>query len=127
MAEIEVKNLKEAQEKIDELLKLDPSTNRPSTEEIEVAAKEFVDAAYAFSTKLFEIGTENDYKIYLDTIFPDSKINQIMFHKTTAKKFDEFKLKKKSPSLGNFFFFFILFNFLLAKRGIKQIDLLNFL
>jgi hypothetical protein len=64
MAELEVKNLKEAQEKLDELLKLDPSMNRPSESEIEAAHKEFEEAAKAFSVKLFEIGSEENFGRY---------------------------------------------------------------
>jgi len=61
MAEIEVKNIKEAHAKLDELLKIDPSTNKPSEEEIEVSHKEFEAAAQKFSSTNFELGEEKEF------------------------------------------------------------------
>ena len=52
--------------------------------------------------ELSQIGTEEQYSAYLDTIFPSSKINQIMYHKTSAEKFDEFKVSR----LGGVYFSF---------------------
>jgi len=56
MEEIELKNIKEAQEKLAELSK-DGSINKPSDKEVKKAAKEFKKAKDAFETKKFEIGT----------------------------------------------------------------------
>lgn len=58
---IEVKNVQEAQEKLAEIAK-DSSINKPSEEECEVAGKEFDDAAKVFNGKIFEIGTEKEFK-----------------------------------------------------------------
>ena len=52
--------------------------------------------------ELSQIGTEEQYSAYLDTIFSSSKINQIMYHKTSAEKFDEFKVSR----LGGVYFSF---------------------
>jgi hypothetical protein len=53
--------------------------------------------------ELLEIGTEEDYKEYLDTVFPDSKIKQVMFHKTGAEKFDEFRLSYLGGAYFSFY------------------------
>ena len=54
-------------------------------------------------SQLLDIGTEEDYKEYLETVFPDSKIKQIMFHKTSAKKFDEFRLSYLGAAYFSFY------------------------
>ncbi len=53
--------------------------------------------------ELLEIGTEEDYKEYLDTVFPDSKIKQVMFHKTGAEKFDEFRMSYLGGAYFSFY------------------------
>jgi hypothetical protein len=52
---------------------------------------------------LREIGTDQDYLEYLETIFPESKIKQIMFHKTNAEKFEEFKLSYLGGAYFSFY------------------------
>ncbi len=56
MAEIELKNIEEAQRKLAELRK-DGSINKPSDKEVKNAAKEFKKAKDAFENKKFVIGT----------------------------------------------------------------------
>jgi hypothetical protein len=61
---IEVKDIKEAQEKIAELQK-DSSVNKPTEDEINEAVKIFNEQAADFNSKLFEIGTpEKAEEIY---------------------------------------------------------------
>lgn len=57
--EIEVKNLQEAQEKLQELQK-DGSINKPTEGEINLATKEFNDKAAEFNAKRFNIGTPEE-------------------------------------------------------------------
>jgi hypothetical protein len=68
---------------------------------MEISKKELQEN-YNNLPELSQIGTEEQYSAYLDTIFPSSKINQIMYHKTSAEKFDEFKVSR----LGGVYFSF---------------------
>jgi hypothetical protein len=52
---------------------------------------------------LREIGTDQDYLEYLETVFPESRIKQVMFHKTSAKKFDEFRLSYLGGAYFSFY------------------------
>jgi len=62
--EIEVKDLKEAQEKIEELRK-DSSINKPTEKEINEATKIFNEQAKKFNETKFEIGKPEDFdKVY---------------------------------------------------------------
>ena len=55
------------------------------------------------TSELSKLGTIEEYTQYLDNIFPDSKIKDLMYHQTSAKKFDAFK---ESPMGANYFSFF---------------------
>lgn len=56
MAEIEVKNMEEAQRKLEELKASGEVKNKPTEEETKVAIKDFEDTSKAFNDKKFEIG-----------------------------------------------------------------------
>jgi hypothetical protein len=60
MAEIEVKSIEEAQEKLEELKASGEVLNKPSEEETAAAIKEFEEAGKAFNEKRFEIGTPDE-------------------------------------------------------------------
>lgn len=64
---VEVKDLKEAQEKIEELSK-DSSLNKPTEEEINEATKMFNEQAAQFNGKRFEIGSVEDADKFLDFV-----------------------------------------------------------
>lgn len=63
--EIEVKDIIEAQEKINQMRK-DSSINKPSEKEINDATSLFNDAAAKFNSKKFKIGKPEDGDIYLN-------------------------------------------------------------
>ena len=56
--------------------------------------------------ELAEIGTKEKYSEYLESIFPESKIKDIVYHQTTSKEFDatDWKLSR----LGGAYFNFII-------------------
>lgn len=60
-----------------------------STESI----KEGVDFVFEQNPELAKIGNEQQYSQYLETIFPDSKVKDIVYHDTNVK-FDKFQSKK---------------------------------
>lgn len=52
--------------------------------------KEGVDFAFEHNSELTQIGTKEQYSEYLDTIFPDSAVKDIVYH-ASPNKFLEFK------------------------------------
>jgi hypothetical protein len=50
------------------------------------------------SSELSKIGTEEQYSQYLDTVFPDSKLKEIVYH-ATSEVFEEFKVGEYSQSI----------------------------
>ena len=52
--------------------------------------KEGVDFIFEQNPELIQIGTKEQYSEYLDTIFPDSKVKDIVYH-ASHNKFSEFK------------------------------------
>ncbi len=66
-----------------------------SENNLEKPIKEGVDFVFEQHPELASIGTKEQYSKYLDTIFPDSKVRNIVYH-TSANKFQEFK--DPSPS-----------------------------
>lgn len=54
---------------------------------------EAIDGVFKDSPKLASIGTKTQYMQYLSTIFPDSKVKDIVYHATTAD-FDRFDKSK---------------------------------
>ena len=64
--------------------------------------KEGVDFVFEQNPELSAIGTKEQYSKYLETIFPDSKFRDIVYHGTNAKeKFDNFDLSKKRTGTRN--------------------------
>lgn len=53
--------------------------------------KEGVDFVFEQNPELEQIGTKEQYSNYLDTIFPESKVNNIVYHGTTNNEFINFK------------------------------------
>ena len=66
----------------------------------EIKVKEGVDFIFEQNPELEKIGTKEQYSEYLDTIFPESKIKDIVWHGST-QKFKNFDLENHSSS-GNF-------------------------
>ncbi len=64
--------------------------------------KEGVDFVFEQNPEIAQIGTKEQYSEYLDTIFPDSKIKDIVYH-TSPNKFHEFK-DPKSSGLSHIWF-----------------------
>lgn len=56
--------------------------------------KENIDFVFNQNTDLVNIGTKEQYLEYLNTIFPDSKIKDIVYHGTNSQfdKFDKSKI-----------------------------------
>ncbi|HBA36657.1 TPA: hypothetical protein DCZ15_02160 [Candidatus Falkowbacteria bacterium] len=52
--------------------------------------KEGVDFAFEQNPELAEIGTKEQYSEYLDTIFPDSKVRDIVYH-ASSNKIEKFR------------------------------------
>jgi hypothetical protein len=71
------------------------SRSEPTGESLqpqEVETKEGVSELFKSNPKLASIGTEQQYSQYLDTIFPDSKVKNIVYH-GTDNNFDVFEDK----------------------------------
>ena len=66
----------------------------------EIKVKEGVDFIFEQNPELEKIGTKEQYSEYLDTIFPESKIKDIVWH-GSPRKFENFDLENHSSS-GNF-------------------------
>ncbi len=62
--------------------------------------KEGVDFVFEQNPEIAKIGTKEQYSLYLDTVFPDSKVKDIMWHGSSSK-FENFDLENYSSS-GNF-------------------------
>jgi len=57
-------------------------------ENIEQGVKEGVEELFNTNPELSTIGTQEQYSQYLDTIFPDSKVKDIVYHGTKGEKFN---------------------------------------
>ena len=74
--------------------------------------KEGVNEIFKEYSELAKIGTEQQYSQYLDTIFPDSKVKDIVYHGITSRikeKFDKFSkefIKSGQGRYGENGFFF---------------------
>lgn len=71
--------------------------------------KEGLDFVFEQHTELAEIGTKEKYSEYLDNIFPDSKMKNIVYH-GTAREFEKFDLvgvnDNNHPLISQLGFFF---------------------
>ena len=63
--------------------------------------KEGVDFVFEQNPELAEIGTTEEYSKYLDTIFPDSKVKDIVYHNTK----EQFETFDKSKLISDGFYF----------------------
>ncbi len=69
--------------------------------------KEGVDFVFEQNPELFQIGTKEQYSEYLNTVFSESKLKNILFH-ATRENFDEFDrsyISKGNLSFGEGFYF----------------------
>ena len=84
----------------------DLEESKPSQQTSEV--KEGVSEVFAENSELSEIGNEKQYSEYLDTIFPDSKVKDIVYH-ISKSKFEEFDKRFQTDGmdvkLGEGFYF----------------------
>ncbi|OGI65921.1 hypothetical protein A2914_01345 [Candidatus Nomurabacteria bacterium RIFCSPLOWO2_01_FULL_41_21] len=69
---------------------------------LENKVKEGVDFVFEQNPELAQIGTKEQYSEYLDTIFPESKIKDIVYH-ASPNKFPEFK-NPNSSGLSHIWF-----------------------
>jgi hypothetical protein len=59
----------------------------------DIAVKKGVDFVYEQNPELINIGSKEQYSRYLDTIFPDSKVRDIVYHGSqNIEKFDNFNI-----------------------------------
>lgn len=63
----------------------------------EVKIKEGVDFVFEQNPELSKVGTKEQYSEYLDTIFPESKVKDIVYH-TTNENFDVFNHNRVNPN-----------------------------
>jgi hypothetical protein len=63
------------------------------------------DVKYIFqeNPELSEIGTKTQYYKYLKTIFPESKVKDIVYHGTNSKEIEDFKMSPGSYGKGAYF------------------------
>ncbi len=83
----------------------------------ELAFKEGLDFLFEQNPELANIGTKEQYAKYLETIFPESKIRDIVYH-GTQNNFDQFDESKISENSGNFGFYGKGFYFTPDQRSI---------
>ena len=81
--------------------------------EKEPKIKEGVDFVFEQNPELTQIGTKEQYSEYLDTIFPESKIKDIVYHRA-GEKFDVFDKSKTKETNGNRFYFSPI------KKGVRR-------
>jgi hypothetical protein len=92
----------------------------------EVKIKEGVDFVFEQNHELKQIGTKEQYSEYLDTVFPDSKVKDIVYH-GSASTFDEFDntskdIKSKAYGTPDNVVFFTT-NYNVAKQYFENIPL----
>lgn len=73
-----------------------PNENLPSAEEVEEKSKEGLDKVFELNPELAEIGSMDDYAMYLTTIFPESQFDDILF---SSSKEDVYGSNYLTPDL----------------------------
>lgn len=63
--------------------------------------KEGVDFVFEQNPELADIGTPEQYSAYLNTIFPDSQVKDIVYHGTKSQKFNYFNTEYSGTGSGN--------------------------
>ena len=71
------------------LQRMESKENKVETPEI----KEGVDFAFEQNSALEKIGTKEEYSKYLDNVFPESKVKNIVYH-STQHDFEEFDINR---------------------------------
>ncbi|MFN4181477.1 MAG: hypothetical protein ACK4FA_02160 [Candidatus Paceibacteria bacterium] len=71
-----------------------PKPNFVPGEAFEGKIKEGVDFVFEQNPELAKIGTKEKYSEYLDTIFPESKIKNIVYHTTSSPDIEEFRKRE---------------------------------
>ncbi|MEY2702172.1 MAG: hypothetical protein RLY43_805 [Bacteroidota bacterium] len=71
----------------------------PKIKTEEVPNKEGVDFVFNQNPELSEIGTKEQYSEYLDTIFPGSKVKDILYHGTGLPNYESIKSGGFDPNL----------------------------
>ena len=64
--------------------------------------KDGVDDVFEQNTKLSSIGTPEEYSSYLNTIFPDSVVKDIVYHGSKEKNIDKFKTEGSLDNVGKY-------------------------
>jgi hypothetical protein len=59
---------------------------------------------FSSTPELSKIGTEQEYNEYLKTVFPDSQLKDIVYHRSN-EKFDQFDESRRNSDTGNLFDF----------------------
>jgi hypothetical protein len=77
-------------------------TPKPTPAPKPVAIKKGVQELFESTPELTRIGTPELYSQYIDTIFPDSKVKDIVYH-GTDKKFDKFNTIRPNGMFGSSF------------------------
>jgi predicted kinase len=65
-----------------------------------IVTKEGVSEVFKKNSELSEIGTEEQYSAYLDTVFPESKVKDIVYH-ISRKKFEKFDKKFQTVGMAD--------------------------
>lgn len=94
----------EQKEKIEQEEKIKQEENKIEKPKI----KEGVDFVFEQIPELAQIGTKEQYSEYLDTVFPESKVKDIVYHRT-VEQFDVFD-KSRTKEINGYRFYFSPFN-----------------
>ncbi len=88
--------MKEFLDNTSEPEKIDPEENKLEKPKV----KGGVDFVFEQHPELSQIGTKEEYSRYLNTVFPESKIKDILYHGTNAEKIDTFNTSAGSYGTG---------------------------
>lgn len=119
---------KEEQEEDLSELDSDPITKDESTLYSKTKIKERVNFVFESNTELSTIGTQEQYSQYLDTIYPDSKVKDIIYHGTNEifDEFDKSKLKEDNETaLSKIGFSFVNSKRIASKYGNVNFAIIN--
>jgi len=77
-------------ELVDRYFDIEVKRRTPVTTDINIPVKEGVQELFNSNTELANIGTLQEYSQYLNTIFPDSKVKDIVYHGSNNKNITKF-------------------------------------
>jgi len=92
---------------MNEFSKNTPKLEKISSDENTIGkpqVKEGVDFMFEQNPEIAKIGTKEEYTEYLETIFPESKVRDIVYHRS-SKKIDAFDKSKTKEINGDRFYF----------------------